>query len=268
MRRCLVMKFGGAAVANTGQFSQIASIIRQKRAIYEHIVVVVSAMGDSTDQLVALAHEVHPQPPKREYDMLISVGERVSIALLAMALELQGLDAVSFTGSQSGVVTSTNHGEACIVAMRPHRVQRALDQGKVVIVAGFQGCSSDGEITTLGRGGSDTSAVALGVALDAEKIEFYKDVEGVYSSDPKKDSSSVLFEELTYEQALDLASAGTFVLHPRCVVLAQKNAMPLQVRSFHCLTHSGTMICSSEQRERGQYFYEEGPLFSSSGEIL
>jgi aspartate kinase len=168
--KTLVLKFGGAAVATSAQISQIADLIIARRQEFSKIVVVVSAMGGTTDQLIELAKQVHPHPPQREYDMLISVGERISMTLLAMALCHKNQEAVSFTGSQSGIITCQRHTNAQILDVRPQRIKTSLDQGKIVIVAGFQGVSFDKEITTLGRGGSDTSAVALALALQAEKV--------------------------------------------------------------------------------------------------
>lgn len=228
----LIMKFGGAAVASPNQFARIAEIILQRRQEYDRIAVVVSAMGDTTNQLISLANEVNGDPPRREYDMLVSVGERISISLLAMALAAKKHQAVSFTGSQSGIITCENHSDARIVDVRPHRLIPVLDSGSVVIVAGFQGVSRSGEITTLGRGGSDTSAVALGVALGAERVEFFKDVVGIFDKDPKQDSSARLFPELTYDKALEIVQKGARVLQPRSIELACKNGMPLHVMAF------------------------------------
>lgn len=226
------MKFGGAAVATPQHFSKIADIVLQRRKEYSRIAVVVSAMGNTTNQLISLANEVNPDPPRREYDMLVSVGERISISLLAMALSAKNHQAVSFTGSQSGIITCGNHSDARIVDVRPYRLLPVLDAGSVAIVAGFQGVSRNGEITTLGRGGSDTSAVALAVALGAEKVDFYKDVPGVFSDDPKVDSNAQFFSELTYDQALAIIDKGAKILQARSVGLAQKNEMPLHVMSF------------------------------------
>lgn len=248
------MKFGGASVASPEQFEQIARIIAAKP---ERLVIVVSAMGDTTDLLLDLARKVHPEPPGREQDMLISVGERISIALLAMALSRQGREAISFTGSQSGILTTHEHTNARIIAVRPHRLLKALDEGKIVIVAGFQGVSIDGEITTLGRGGSDTTAVALGVALNAVKVEFYKDVPGVFSEDPKKNDQAVHYPFLTYEQALAITKKGAQVLHPRCIELAKKNALLLHVLSFQTLMEEkGTLIAEREKSEKKPITYE------------
>jgi aspartate kinase len=227
------MKFGGASLASPEQFHQIAEIVSLGKRRADQIVVVVSAMGNTTDQLLSLAHQIHPNPPKRELDMLVSTGERVSMSLLAMALSLQQIEAISFTGSQSGIITSSHHSEARIVEIRPLRILKQLEEGKVVIVAGFQGVSREGEITTLGRGGSDTSAVALAIALCAEKVEFYKDVAGIYSEDPKKNAQATLLSCLSYQELLTLLyQQQARILHPRSVVLAQKNRVFLHVLSF------------------------------------
>lgn len=258
--KTLVMKFGGAAVATPQQFPRIAGIILQRLSEYQRVAVVVSAMGDTTDQLISLAGQVNSNPPRREYDMLVSVGERISISLLAMALAACNHQAVSFTGSQSGIITCGNHSDARIIDVKPHRLLPVLDKGSVVIVAGFQGVSRCGEITTLGRGGSDTSAVALAIALEAAKVEFYKDVPGMFSEDPKKNPSAVLHPELTYMDALKIIEKGAQVLQSRSVSLASKNGMPLHVRSFNDFDpggHSGTLITHPEGSRPLQRYYEE-----------
>lgn len=228
----LVMKFGGAAVATAEHFSYIADLIISRKKDFQRLVVVVSAMGKTTDHLIALAKQVNPDPPRREYDMLVTVGERISCSLLAMALAAKGCEALSFTGSQSGIITCPKHTEARIIDVRPTRVLPLLDSGKIVIVAGFQGVSRLGEITTLGRGGSDTTAVALGVILKASVVEFFKDVPGVYAEDPKKNPHAVFYSKLTYKQALEVVGKGGKILHPRCIELAYKNYLPLKIRSF------------------------------------
>lgn len=250
----LVMKFGGASVATPERFSAIADLIVAKQKEYQRIVVVVSAMGNTTDELLNLARKVHPNPPRREQDMLVSVGERISISLLAMALDLKGKEAISFTGSQSGIITSTEHAEARIIEVRPHRLLKGLEEGKIVIVAGFQGVSQKGEITTLGRGGSDTTAVALGIALQAEKVEFYKDVPGIFEQDPKIHPQAIRYERLSYEQALEMTRKGAKVLHHRCVELAAKNGLPLHVLSFTDQAQ-GTLIGS--RKLSAECYYEE-----------
>lgn len=258
--KTLVMKFGGAAVATPDHFARIADVIISRMLEFQRITIVVSAMGNTTDQLISLAKQVHPDPPRREYDMLVTVGERISIALLAMALSLKKHQAVSFTGSQSGIITCGRHSEARIIEVRPHRILPVLDSGRIAIVAGFQGVSKGGEITTLGRGGSDTTAVALGVALGAEKVEFYKDVPGVFSEDPKRNSAAFMFNKMTYEEALSIVDTGAKILHPRSIDLARKNTIQLHVRSFNEVDENqraGTMIgslsCSTRQAPR----YEE-----------
>jgi aspartate kinase len=231
-KNTLVMKFGGAAVATPEHFGHIADLIIQRLAEYPRIAIVVSAMGNTTNELIALAKRVHPAPPRREYDMLVTVGERISISLLAMALAAKEKEAVSFTGSQSGIITCDRHTDARIIDVRPHRILPILQAGKIAIIAGFQGVSRAGEITTLGRGGSDTTAVALGAALGATRVEFFKDVPGIYNMDPKTNICACLFQFLSYEQALEIVLQGAKVLHPRCIQLACKNQLMLQVRSF------------------------------------
>lgn len=248
--KTLVMKFGGAALETPEHFGNVADIIGEKEG---RIVVVVSAMGDVTDELTALAYQVAKNPAKREMDMLLSVGERVSMALLAMALEERKIPAISLTGSQSGIITCNHHNDAFIEDVRPIRVEKHLDEGKVVIIGGFQGVSHEKEITTLGRGGSDTSAVALAAALGAENVEFYKDVEGIYTKDPKKDPQATLLSELSFEEALTFPE---FVLHKRAILLASKNGMPLHVKSFkkeHRMCFPGTWIHGDAVEKRPVY---------------
>lgn len=255
----IIVKFGGAAVESVDQFSKIASIILHKKEEFERVVVVVSAMGDTTNQLIELAKKVNPDPPRREYDMLVTVGERISISLLAMALDTKNQAAVSFTGSQSGILTCDRHSEARIVGVKPHRLLPVLEAGKVAIVAGFQGVSMSGEITTLGRGGSDTTAVALGISLGADMIEFYKDVEGIFSVDPKNNPQAELFTNLTYEKTMNIISKGAKVLHGRSVELARVNSMPLLVRSFYGFNPKllqGTLISDSRTIKPPEPVYE------------
>ncbi len=243
----LIMKFGGASVATPEQFSSIADLIIEKRKSFPRVVVVVSAMGQTTNQLIELARKVHPNPPQREYDMLISAGERISMSLLAMALCRKGIDAISFTGSQSGILTCGNHSNAQIMDVRPCRLHDCLSHGQVAIVAGFQGISPQKEITTLGRGGSDTTAVALGVALNADRVEFYKDVKGIFDYDPKLCKDATLLTSLSYKSALKIVNNGAKVLHARAIQLAQKNGLPLLVRSF----------ISTEESEEGTWIADQ-----------
>ena len=251
--KTLVMKFGGASLETPAHFSQAAALIREKKESDCRLVIVVSAMKGMTDQLLTLAESVSKAPPKREVDMLLSVGERVSMSLLAMALEKEGIPAISLTGSQSGIITCNRHSEALIKEVRPTRIIEQLDQGKVVIVAGFQGVSTEKEITTLGRGGSDTTAVALGVALGAKRVEFYKDVKGIYSEDPKKMEDAELFRHLTFQQALILSPK---VLHERAILLASKNGLPL-----HVISYCKTLRCSFPGTEVGGEALQEGPVY-------
>lgn len=258
----IVMKFGGAAVATPEQFSKIADIIIKKKEQFEQVVVVVSAMGDTTNHLIELSRKVNPEPPRREYDMLLTVGERISIALLAMALAKKGVNAVSFTGSQSGIITCDHHSEAKIIAIKPHRLTNALKDGKVVIVAGFQGVSEKGEITTLGRGGSDTTAVGLACALQASVVQFLKDVPGMFDDDPKQNGNATLQKSLSYAEALHILSKGAKILHARSVVMAQKNGIPLHICSFEDDGEViGTIIADEQCRRLEKPMYEE-PLGS------
>lgn len=235
----LILKFGGAAAATLESLARIAEIIEKRRSHCNRIVVVISAMGNTTNDLLKLVEQVNPNSPGREIDMLISAGERISIALLAMALHKRGLDALSLTGSQSGIITSHKHTEAKIVDVRPHRILSALQENKIVVVAGFQGMSKQCEITTPGRGGSDITAVALGASLRGF-VEFYKDISGVYDKDPHQHPSAILFPKLSYDKAISLTEAGAKVLHPRCVRLAKKNNIPLHVLSFHDALNTGS----------------------------
>lgn len=254
--KTLIMKFGGASVQTPKHFSNIADIIIRRSLEYPRIVVVVSAMGGMTDHLISLANEVHPSPPRREYDMLVSAGERISISLLAMALAKKNKEAMSFTGSQSGIITSDDHTEAKIIDVKPSRLFASLEEGKIVIVAGFQGVSRQKEITTLGRGGSDTTAVALGIALEAD-VEFYKDVKGIYSSDPKKDPLAKYYQTLTHEEALKIViESGGKVLHPRALTLASKNNLPLKIHSFEDQISVGTLVATFLESKCCHSIYE------------
>lgn len=252
----LIMKFGGASVESPKSFSHVADLIIERLSDDRNIVVVVSAMRGVTDSLIALANEIHPSPPRREYDMLVSAGERISIALLAMALAAKNQEAVSFTGSQTGIITTEDHSQAKIVDVKPYRLLEAFKSKKVAIVAGFQGMSRAKEITTLGRGGSDTTAVALGVALLASKVEFFKDVEGIYEEDPRINASAAIYKTLTFERAIDVVrKTGGKVVHERALLLAQKNHLALHIRSFNSAHHEGTLICSQEKK------HIQGPIY-------
>jgi aspartate kinase len=218
-----------------------ARIVASKRD-GNQVVVVVSAMGDTTDELIDLANQVTPIPNGRELDMLLTAGERISMALLAMAISSLGHEARSFTGSQAGVITDSSHGRARIIDVTPGRIQEALNEGAIAIVAGFQGISQDTkDITTLGRGGSDTTAVALAAALDADVCEIYTDVDGVFSADPRVVPSAKKLKSVTYDEMLELAASGAKVLHLRCVEYARRYDLPIHVRSSFS-TNEGTWV--------------------------
>ncbi|MEI8066235.1 MAG: aspartate kinase [Actinomycetes bacterium] len=228
----IVQKYGGSSVADAEGMKRVANrIVATKRAGHQ-VVVVVSAMGDTTDELLELANQVTPLPNGRELDVLLTAGERISMALLAMAIGNLGHEAQSFTGSQAGVITDSEHGRARIIDVTPGRLREALETGAIVIVAGFQGISQDTkDITTLGRGGSDTTAVALAAALDADVCEIYTDVDGVFSADPRVVPTARKLNTVTYEEMLELAASGAKVLHLRCVEYARRYDMPIHVRS-------------------------------------
>jgi aspartate kinase len=228
----VVQKYGGSSVADADGIKRVAHRIVETRRAGNDVVVVVSAMGDTTDDLRDLAQQVSPLPPPRELDMLLTAGERISMALLAMAIANLGSQARSYTGSQAGVITDSAHGRARIIDVTPGRIREALDKGNIVIVAGFQGVSQDTkEITTLGRGASDTTAVALAAALGAEVCEIYTDVDGVFTADPRIVPTARRIPRITYEEMLEMAACGAKVLHLRCVEYARRESMPVHVRS-------------------------------------
>jgi aspartate kinase len=229
----VVQKYGGSSVADVEKIRKVASKVRAKRDGGYQVVVVVSAMGDTTDELLALAKQVSPDPPRRELDMLLTCGERISMALLSMALQDLGVPAISFTGSQSGIITNDAHSQARIVEVRPYRIHDELALGKVVIVAGYQGVSYKREVTTLGRGGSDTTAVALAAALEAEACEIYSDVDGVFSADPRVVPEAKKLEELSYDEMQELASAGAKVLNAQAVEFAKAKGIAILAKSTY-----------------------------------
>src|SRR6186997_3079748 len=243
----LVMKFGGTSVADPEKIRRVASRLVEAKRAGSRVVAVVSAMGQHTDELVCLAHEVSPQPKPREMDMLISVGERISCALVAMAIADLGLDAISLTGSQAGIVTDTVHGKAKIVEVRAHRIHEALDSDRIVLVAGFQGVSTDFDITTLGRGGSDTTAVALAAALGAQVCEIYTDVKGVFTADPRLVPNARKLHAVSYEEMLELAASGAKVLQVRSVEVARNHDVKLHVRSTFS-PEDGTWVREEDDR--------------------
>jgi len=228
----IVQKFGGSSVADAESIKRVAARIAASKRSGQQVVVVVSAMGDTTDELIDLANQVSPIPNGRELDMLLTAGERISMALLAMAISNLGLEARSFTGSQAGIITTSTHGRARVIDVTPGRIQEALKEGAIAIVAGFQGVAQDTkDITTLGRGGSDTTAVALAAALDADVCEIYTDVDGVFSADPRIVPTARKLKSVTYEEMLELAASGAKVLHLRCVEYARRFNLPIHVRS-------------------------------------
>ena len=227
----LVQKYGGTSVGTPERIQSVAERIVRSRRAGTDLVVVVSAMGDTTDDLMGLAKRVSDRAHPRELDMLLTAGERISMALLSMAVNDRGQEAVSFTGSQSGIVTDTSHTRAKILEVRADRIREELNRGRVVIVAGFQGVSREREVTTLGRGGSDTTAVALAAALQAEACEIYTDVDGVYTADPRVVPHARKLPALSYDEMLELASLGAKVLHNRSVEIARRFRVPIHVRS-------------------------------------
>ena len=248
----VVQKYGGSSVADAERIKRVAQRIVAARKAGDDVVVVVSAMGDSTDELIDLAQQVSPLPPGRELDMLLTAGERISMALLAMAIANLGQEARSFTGSQAGVITDSVHGKARIIDVTPGRIRSALDAGYIAIVAGFQGVSQDTkDITTLGRGGSDTTAVALAAALQAEVCEIYTDVDGVYTADPRLVPTARRLPRVSYEEMLELAAGGAKVLHLRCVEYARRYGIPVHVRSSFS-SREGTWVTAAREDEMEQ----------------
>ena len=238
----VVQKYGGSSVGTAERIKRVAERIVATRKDGHDVVVVVSAMGDTTDELMDLAQQVSPSPPARELDMLLTSGERISNALVAMAISALGAEARSFTGSQAGVITSSTHGRARIIDVTPGRIRSALDEGSIALVAGFQGVSQDTkDITTLGRGGSDTTAVALAAALNADVCEIYTDVDGVYSADPRIVPNAAKLDTICYEEMLEMAASGAKVLMLRCVEYARRYGVPVHVRSSYS-DRDGTMV--------------------------
>jgi len=228
----VVQKYGGSSLESADRIKRVAERIVATKKAGNDVVVVCSAMGDTTDELLDLAQQVNPVPPEREMDMLLTAGERISNALVAMAIYSHGAEAWSFTGSQAGVVTTSVHGNARIIDVSPSRVTEALEKGYIALVAGFQGVAQDTkDVTTLGRGGSDTTAVALAAALDADVCEIYSDVDGVYTADPRIVPNARKLETVSYEEMLELAAGGAKVLMLRCVEYARRYGVPISVRS-------------------------------------
>ncbi len=241
----VVQKYGGSSLESADRIKRVAERIVATKKAGNDVVVVCSAMGDTTDELLDLAQQVNPVPPEREMDMLLTAGERISNALVAMAISAQGAEAWSFTGSQAGVVTTSVHGNARIIDVTPSRVTEALEQGYIALVAGFQGVSQDTkDITTLGRGGSDTTAVAVAAALNADVCEIYSDVDGVYTADPRIVSDARKLDTIPYEEMLELAASGSKILHLRSVEYARRYGVPIRVRSSYS-DQPGTTVTGS-----------------------
>jgi aspartate kinase len=248
----VVQKYGGSSLTNADSIKRVARRIVETRKAGHEVCVVVSAMGDTTDELLDLAQQVSPLPPAREMDMLLTAGERMSMALVAMAIANLGHTARSFTGSQAGVITDSAHGKARIIDVTPGRIRGALDDGDIAIVAGFQGVSADSkDITTLGRGGSDTTAVALAAALHADVCEIYTDVDGVFTADPRIVPTARRIERLSNEEMLEMAASGAKVLHLRCVEYARRFDMPIHVRSSFSY-REGTLIVTQPVADEGE----------------
>jgi len=227
----IVQKYGGSSVADVDKLKQVAQLIALVKEQGFDVVVVVSAMGKTTNQLIEMAKTISPNPPRREMDMLLSTGERTTMALLCIALQKEGIDSISLTGSQAGIITNDRHNDARVIEVRPVRVQDEVEKGKVVVIGGFQGVSYKRDITTLGRGGSDTSAVALAAALNAERCEIYSDVDGVYTSDPKIVKDAKHLPEISYQQLQEMSEAGAKVMNAQAVQFAKEAKIALYARS-------------------------------------
>ena len=228
---CIVQKYGGSSVADVDKLRKITRLIAKVKSQKIDVAVVVSAMGKTTDNLLSMARDFSPKPPRREMDMLLSTGERITMSLLCMALHELGIDAVSLTGSQAGIITNDRHNDAQVIEVRPFRVQDEMAKGKVVIIGGFQGVSYKRDITTLGRGGSDTTAVALAAALDAERCEIYSDVDGVYSADPAVVADARHLPEVSYPEMQEMSTAGAKVLNAQAVQFAKEKNIAIYARS-------------------------------------
>jgi aspartate kinase len=246
-RGLIVQKFGGSSVANIKRIQNVAERIVNYRKKGYDLVVAVSALGDTTDELIELANKISPEPSEREMDMLLSTGEQISVALLAMAIHKLGFEAISFTGAQVGIITDTSHTRARIIKINTDKIKEELRRGKIVIVAGFQGVTLNQDITTLGRGGSDLTAVALAKELKAEACEIYTDVEGIYTTDPRIEPKAKKIKAITYDEMLEMASLGAQVMQARSIEVAKKFDVPIHVRSSFS-DNPGTMIIKEVKR--------------------
>jgi aspartate kinase len=258
----IVQKYGGSSVATPNKIKEVAQRVVATQQKGHQVVVVVSAMGNSTNQLLSLAQEVSPQPQRRELDMLVTVGERISMSLLSMAIQDLGSPAVSFTGSQSGIITTNTHSNARIIAVKPYRLQRALNSNKIVIVAGFQGVSQHLEITSLGRGGSDTTAVALAAALGAKYAEICSDVDGVYSTDPRICHNAKKLDVLDYETMQVLADSGAKVLNAEAVEWAKRSGIEI-----HCVATQDPLAQGTKIKHSQHSYHHDSALVKESQEV-
>jgi len=246
-KKLIVQKFGGSSVANVERIQNVAKRVVSYKKRGHNLVVVVSALGDTTDELIELASKINTNPSEREMDMLLSTGEQISVALLAMAIHKLGEEAISFTGAQVGIITDTSHTRARIIKINADKIREELKKGKIVIAAGFQGVTSNQDITTLGRGGSDLTAVALAKELKADECEIYTDVEGIYTTDPRIEPRAQKIEEITYDEMLEMASLGAQVMQARSIEVAKKFNVPIHVRSSFSQKR-GTMIIQEVKR--------------------
>ena len=256
-KKLVIKKFGGSSLSSVEKISKIALRLSKKKDKNCDIVVVVSAMGNATDELFNLAYQISKNPSQRELDMLLTAGERISMSLLSLALQKYGLQSISFTGSQSGVITDTSHGNARIIDVKAFRIRKELEKNKIVIVAGFQGVSIKKEVTTLGRGGSDTSAVALAAYLNADNCQIYTDVDSIYSADPRIIKDAAKLTRISYENMLEMALSGARVIHPRAVDFAKKYGIKLEIKSSF-KDYEGTIV---ENRK-----YKENNIIAVTGE--
>ena len=238
----IVQKFGGSSVANTDKLFNVCKHITKEKSKGNAVVVVVSAQGKTTDDLIRQEKEITDKPNKREHDMLVSVGEQISVAKLAMCLEELGYEAKTYLGWQVPIITDSNFGDANVTEVKTSKVIQDLEKGKIVVVAGFQGIDKNGDITTLGRGGSDTTAIALAAALNSKKCEIFTDVDGVYSEDPNKNKNAIRYDKISYEKMLEMANNGARVLHNKCVKLAQEKKVKIIVKSTFKEESQGTIV--------------------------
>lgn len=238
----IVQKFGGSSVANTDKLFNVCKHITKEKNKGNAVVVVISAQGKTTDELISQEKEITSNPNKREHDMLVSVGEQISVAKLAMCLEKLGYEAKPYLGWQVPIITDSNFGDANIIQIKTNKIIQDLQQGKIVIIAGFQGIDKNQDITTLGRGGSDTTAIALAVDLNAQKCEIFTDVDGVYSEDPNKNKNAVRYDKISYDKMLEMANNGAKVLHNKCVKMAKEKNVKIIVKSTFKEESQGTIV--------------------------